>query len=68
MAFKKPVDKYDNYTKREEKEKLEEFRENFDREDEKALISAALRTFMPMVFGICAVFIIIGLLITLWLS
>ena len=68
MVFKKPVDKYDNLSKTEEEKKLEEFRENFDKEDEKALISAALRTYMPVVIGICVGFALIGLLISLWLN
>ncbi len=68
MVFKKPVDKSDNLSKAEEEKKLEEFRENFDKEDEKALISAALRTYMPVVIGICVGFALIGLLISLWLN
>ncbi len=64
MFRKSPV----KQTEEEQEELLEKFRENeFDKDDEKAMILAALKVFLPAVIGLIAIIVavIFGVLL-LW--
>lgn len=64
MFFKKPIDRYEGLSKREVEEKMDEFSKNdFDKDDEKAMIFAAIKTIMPAVILVCIVFGILVVLI-----
>lgn len=67
--FKRPMDKFEGLSEDEIEERLNEFsKENFSKEDEKAMISAALKTFLPVVLAVCGLFGLFGLLISAWLG
>lgn len=68
MIFRKPIDADRDRTEEERAEQLARFRENdFSREDERALIRAALRTFLPAVIGVGALFALVAFaLVKLW--
>lgn len=52
--FKKPIDPYKDLTDEEVEAKMDEFAQNdFDKDDEKAMIHAALTTLMPAVILTC---------------
>nr|WP_072514809.1 hypothetical protein [Ndongobacter massiliensis] len=54
----------DKRTEEERAKQLEEFRSNdFDEEDEKAMLSAAFRTFLPAILAVLAGFALLGYLI-----
>lgn len=54
MFRKSPI----KQTEEEQKEILENFRENeFDKDDEKAMIFAALKVFLPAIIGLIAVIV-----------
>lgn len=57
--FKRPEDKYKDLSRKELEKKYDKFAEenDFSKEDEKALIFAALKTFLPAVIGVCVVFV-----------
>lgn len=59
-----------NLTEEEQEALLERFRSNaFDADDERAMIWAALRTFLPVVLGLIGAFAFLTwLLIKLWLK
>ena len=58
--FKKPIDEYEKLSKRELEDKYDEFAEEneFSKEDERALIFAALKTLLPAVLAVCVLFAI----------
>lgn len=59
----------DTRTEEEHEKQLEEFRSNnFDKEDEKAMLWAAFRTFLPAILGVMAVFVLLGYLIVKFLG
>lgn len=68
MIFRKPIDSDRDLTEEERAEKLERFRSNdFDDNDEKAMIWAALKVFVPAFLGVAAVFVLVAyLLMLLW--
>lgn len=67
--FKKPMDKFEDLSEEEIEERIEEFRkEEFSKEDENAMIFAALKTLLPAVLAVCVLFILLVLLISLWLK
>ena len=62
--FKKPIDPYKDYDNDEIEEIMDEFSKNdFDEDDEKAMIQAALLTLMPGVILACLAFAGIVLLV-----
>lgn len=64
-SFKKPRDEseFGKLTREEQDEYLEELSEKLEKGDERALILAALKTFMPPVIIFCLVFFIIAMLL-----
>ncbi len=65
--FKKPLDKFEGKSKEEINEIADEFGENnFTKEEEKAMISAAFKTLLPAVLAVCAIFAILVWL--LWMA
>lgn len=61
--FKKPLDKYKGKAKEEIEEIADEFGANeFSKEEERQMIFAALKTFLPAVLAVCAIF---GILVAL---
>lgn len=65
--FKKPLDKYEGKTKKEIEEIADEFGANeFSKEEERQMIFVALKTLLPPVLAVCAIFgIIVWLIWTL---
>lgn len=64
MIFKKPIDPDEGLTEEERAKKLEDFRKNdFDKNDERAMILAALKTFLPPVLLILGLFALVGFLL-----
>lgn len=68
MIFRKPIDADRGLTEEEREEKLAKFRANeFDRDDERAMIWAALKVFLPVVIGVMAIFVLVMFLVLkLW--
>ncbi|MDO5028435.1 MAG: hypothetical protein Q4E36_04120 [Bacillota bacterium] len=67
--FKKPLDSLDGLSNEEIQEKLDKIKEKeFTKEDERALILAALKTFLPAAAVVIIIFAIMIKLILLWLS
>lgn len=67
MIFKRPIDTDEDLTEEEREEKLNKFRENeFDSNDELAMILAALKTFLPPVLLVLALFVLVAFGV-LWL-
>lgn len=67
--FRKPIDRFEGLSDEEIEQKLEEFRaNNFDEEEEKAMILAALRTLLPAVILVCIAFSLIFFLILAWIN
>ena len=59
----------DTRTEEEHEKQLEEFRSNnFDKEDEKAMLWAAFRTFLPAILAVMAIFVLLGYLIVKFLG
>lgn len=59
----------DTRTEEEHEKQLEEFRSNnFDKEDERAMLWAAFRTFIPAILAVMAVFVLLGYLIVKFLG
>ncbi|MFB0972555.1 MAG: hypothetical protein GX666_05395 [Tissierellia bacterium] len=55
--FKKPIDKYEGKTKEEIEEIADEFGEQkFTKAEERAMIFAALKTLLPPIIAVCALF------------
>lgn len=62
--FKSPIDRFEGLTDEEIEKKMEDFADlNFTREEEKAMIKAALETFMPSVILLCALFGLAGYIV-----
>lgn len=58
--FKRPIDPYEGKVKAELEEIANEFGKNeFSKEEERAMISAALKTFLPVVLAVCVLFAIV---------
>lgn len=68
MIFKKPIDPDKHLSEEEREEKLARFRQNdFDKEDERAMIWAALKTFLPAVLLVMGIFALVAwLIIRMW--
>ncbi|NLW43372.1 MAG: hypothetical protein GXY89_09580 [Tissierellia bacterium] len=67
--FKKPKDPYEGKSKKELEEIADEFgKHEFSKEEERAMISAALMTFLPVVLAVFAIFAIIVWLVWMFLS
>lgn len=57
--FKRPMDPYKDLDKDELEKRYDEFgEENFSKEEERAMIGAALKTLLPVVIAVCLLFAI----------
>lgn len=67
--FKRPLDSLEGLSQAEVQEKLDKIREQeYTREEERDLIRAAFKAFLPATIGVILAFSLIILLILLWLS
>lgn len=67
--FKKPIDKFEDLSEEEIEDRIEDLRkQEFSKEDENAMIFAALKTLLPAVLAVCVLFALLVLLISLWLG
>ncbi|WP_054251814.1 hypothetical protein [Neofamilia massiliensis] len=67
--FKKPMDNLEGLSEDEIQEKLDKIREHeFTKKEERELILAALKTFLPAALGVVLIFVLILKLLLLWLS
>lgn len=64
--FKKPIDPYEDLDKKDLEKKYDDFSKDndFSKEDENAMIIAALKTLLPVVLAVCALFAISILLMS----
>lgn len=62
--IRRPEDPYEDLSKEELKQKYDEFGENnFSKDEENDLIFSALKTLLPPVLAVCAIFAIMVLII-----
>lgn len=67
--LKKPMDNLEGLSEDEIQEKLDKIREHeFTKKEERELILAALKTFLPAALGVVLIFVLILKLLLLWLS
>lgn len=67
--LKKPMDNLEGLSEDEIQEKLDKIREHeFTKKEERELILAAFKTFLPASLGVVLIFILILKLLLLWLS
>lgn len=64
--FKKPIDPYEDLDKKDLEKKYDDFSKDndFSKEDENAMIIAALKILLPVVLAVCALFAIFILLMS----
>lgn len=67
--FKKPMDNLEGLSEDQIQEKLDKIKEHeFTRKEERELILAAFKIFLPAALGVVLIFVLILKLLLLWLS
>lgn len=67
--FKKPMDNLEGLSEDQIQEKLDKIKEHeFTKKEERELILAAFKTFLPAALGVVLIFVLILKLLLLWLS